>query len=314
MTDKPTLLTRGSPLARRQTELVLGALRSVGHDGNLRIVQSCGDRDRTTPLPSFGGFGVFVKALEEALLDGGGDGAVHSLKDVPCRLAPGLELACHLPRGSARDLLVSREGLTLEELPEGARVGSSSLRRKAQLLRARPDLDVQDLRGNVETRLHRVDEGHFDAIVIAEAGLRRLSIDHDGACPLPFVTAPGQGIIVVEASPRSDWFDLFRSLDHKPTRLQALAERTVLEAVGLGCHLPLAVSALWHEETLTVTAEILSLDGAWTERESLGEAVCDDDGAVELGRRLWSSLASRPKLGELLRLCRLPLEGIGVQP
>lgn len=311
--NKPILLTRGSPLARKQTELVLEALLAADCNGDACAVSCCGDRDKRTPLPAFGGFGVFVKALEEALLAGQGDGAVHSLKDVPCRLAPGLELACYLPRDSSRDLLVTRAGLPLKALPEGARVGSSSLRRKAQLLRARPDLKVQNLRGNIETRLSHVDEGNLDAIVIAEAGLNRLDIAHDGAFPLPFITAPGQGIIVVEASPRSSCFDLFRSLDHQPTRLQALTERAFLEAVGIGCHLPLAANAEWHGNKLTVTAEILSPDGAWTERQSLNSTVEDETAAAKLGRRLWSDLADRPKVKEILHLFPLR-KGIGDQP
>ncbi|QVL37246.1 hydroxymethylbilane synthase [Aminirod propionatiphilus] len=313
MKAHPTLLTRGSPLARRQTDLVLEALCGFGHDGCCRVVHSCGDRDRMTPLSAFGGFGVFVKALEEALFAGEGDGAVHSLKDVPCDLAPGLELACHLPRGSARDLLVTADGLSLADLPPGARVGSSSLRRRAQLLRARPDLEISSLRGNVETRLRRVDEGDLDAIVLAEAGLQRLGLDRDGARPLPFITAPGQGIVVVEASPLSAWFEAFRSLDDRSTRLQALAERSFLAQVGLGCHLPLASEARWEGDRLVLTAEILSLDGVWTERESLGFPVVDDKGAVGLGRELWTRLASRPQMETLLAACRLPMEA-GVRP
>ena len=308
MRENPTLLTRGSPLARRQTELVLEALCACGHDGCCQVIESCGDRDQRTALPEFGGFGVFVKALEEALLAGEGDGAVHSLKDVPCDLAPGLELACHFPRGSTRDLLVTAEGLCLADLPRGARVGSSSLRRRAQLLRTRPDLEIGDIRGNVGTRLGHVSEGRLDAIVLAEAGLQRLGLSPRGTHPLPFLVAPGQGIIVVEASPKSDWFDAFRGLDHRPTRLEALAERSFLGQVGLGCHLPLAASAQWEGDRLTLTAEILSLDGAWTERESLSAAVVDDDDAIELGHELWRRLDSRPQMKKLLEACRLPLK------
>jgi len=192
------LLTRSSPLAMAQARMWKDRIESLGHSVRLLDVSTHGDRDRRRHLACFGGFGAFVKALEDRLLSGQGHGAVHSLKDVPSVQPDGLVIAGVLERGPRGDVLVTREGLLLEELPEGASVGTSSLRRTAQILRARRDLKVLCCRGNVHSRLRKLEDGHFDAIILAKAGLERLGIKVPFR-ELPFITSPAQGAVALEA-------------------------------------------------------------------------------------------------------------------
>ena len=195
--------TRGSALALVQTELAATALRAL--DPALVVenveVRTEGDRDRSTPLSVLGGRGIFVRAVEEALLDGRADIAVHSLKDMPTTQLPGLTLAAVLPRADLRDALVAREGRRLADLPPGARVGTSSRRRVALLRALRPDVEAVEIRGNVDTRLRKVAEGEYDAAVLAAAGLERLGRISEATElfePERFLPAPGQGAIVVQ--------------------------------------------------------------------------------------------------------------------
>ena len=168
------LLTRGSALALIQAELMAEPLRRAGHQVEIVPRATRGDRDVHSPLPSFGGVGAFSSCISEALLEGSGEGAVHSLKDLPSRCREGLALAAVLPREREGDVLVPREGHTLDTLPPGSVVGTSSPRRRAQLLRSRPDLEVTHIRGNLPTRLKKLKEGPYDAIILAAAGLERL--------------------------------------------------------------------------------------------------------------------------------------------
>lgn len=239
--------TRGSALALRQTEMVASALRLAGRDVGVEVIHTRGDRILDVPLARVGGKGLFVKEIEEALIDGRCDLAVHSLKDVPAVLPPGLVLGACLVREVPFDALVSRWGPTIEALPAGARVGTSSLRRQAQLLAVRPDLQVGSLRGNVETRLRRFEEG-LDAVVLAAAGLRRLGLGDriSGLLEPPtFVPAAGQGIVVVECREADrEVQDLLQArLEHPATRLVMRAERAFLAAMEGGCQVPLGAWA-----------------------------------------------------------------------
>ncbi len=305
------LLTRGSALALAQARTVREALLSRGIDTEIRMVSTHGDRDRKTHLAAFGGFGAFVKALEEEMLSGRGDAAVHSLKDVPSRLPDELEMAAFLPRGAAHDVLVTSGGLSLEELPLGATLGTSSLRRRAQVLRERPDLRIVPLRGNVGTRLDRIVDGTVDATILAAAGIVRLGMSLDGTSVLPFVTAPCQGIIGIETVTESEAWSFLRGIDHFPTRMEALAERAFLAGVGCGCHLPLAALARYTEGRIRIEAQVYSDDGTGMESACLEGPVRSDGEARLLGRKLWEALSDRPLAASLVARARREL---GVKP
>ncbi|WP_273652737.1 hydroxymethylbilane synthase [Cellulomonas fimi] len=269
--------TRASTLALTQTGHVADALAAHG-DLDVETVRVRTDGDRLTgSLATLGGTGVFVTALRDALLDGRCDVAVHSLKDLPTGDADGLVVAAVPPREDPRDALCARDGLTLAELPQGARVGTGSPRRAAQLLRARPDLDVVDIRGNVDTRLGRVagsptGPGDLDAVVLARAGLARIGrlaavtelFDADVMLP-----APGQGALAVETRATGLTTDLatplaaaLASLDHRPTRVAVLAERALLARLEAGCAAPVGALATLDGDTLTLDAVVVRTDGS----------------------------------------------------
>lgn len=239
--------TRGSDLALTQSRLVRSLLGGSEADTPLEIITTAGDRLPDASLARIGGKGVFTKEIEEALLAGRVDIAVHSLKDLPTENPPGLVIAALLPREDPRDVLVSRSGARLAELPSGARVGTSSLRRRSQVLARRPDLQVEDLRGNVPTRLKKVDEGHLDAVIVAAAGLIRLGLAGritetlDEEIMLP---APGQGILAVQtrASDAATIAAVRRLADPVATA-EAAAERAFLVGLGGGCLVPVGARA-----------------------------------------------------------------------
>jgi hydroxymethylbilane synthase len=305
------LLTRGSTLALTQARAAAAALSERGHDTEIRTISTHGDRDRKTHLAAFGGFGAFVKALEEEMLAGRGDAAVHSLKDVPSCLPSGLKMTAFLPRGPVHDVLVTREGLSLEELPEGATLGTSSLRRKAQVLRERPDLRIVPLRGNVETRLNRITEGAADATILAAAGMVRLGMSLAGTSVLPFVTAPCQGIIGIEARAGGKDEAALQSIDHFPTRMEALTERAFLARVGCGCHLPLAALARYEKGRVRIEAHVYADDGSQAESAVLESPVASDEEAASLGAALWRELADLPLARALVERARRDL---GMKP
>ncbi|MCS6816042.1 MAG: hydroxymethylbilane synthase [Blastocatellia bacterium] len=279
--------SRGSALALRQAEIVRARL--VAHYPHLafslRIIRTSGDRITDRPLTAFGGKGLFIKELEEALLAGEIDLAVHSLKDMPAEIPEGLHLAAILEREDPRDALVTRtrEG-TVRALREGAIVGTSSLRRLAQLRALRPDLDIRPLRGNVDTRLRKLDAGQYEAIVLAVAGLVRLGLEERIAERIPtevMIPAIGQGAIVVETRVEDEGMNaLLRPLDHPPTRAATTAERAFLQRLGGGCHVPIAAHAepLPDDPSrLILRGMIASPDGARLLKDQvvgpLGEAV-----------------------------------------
>ncbi|HTY76353.1 MAG TPA: hydroxymethylbilane synthase [Candidatus Bathyarchaeia archaeon] len=282
--------TRGSRLAMVQAGLVADALRGRGVEAQLITIRTSGDRLADVALADFGGKALFVKEIEEAILDGRVDAGVHSLKDLPALLPDGLALAAFPPRADVRDVLLTRTGAGLDDLPRGARVATSSLRRRALLLARRPDLTVEPIRGNVDTRLRKLEEGLCDALVMAWAGLERLGLKPERAQVLDareFLPAVGQGTLAVEArgSDRAV-LEALRSLDDAGTRSGSLAERAFLRRLGAGCHTPVAGLARVEGGTLVMDGLVASVDGrtmirgradgAATRAEAVGEKLADD--------------------------------------
>jgi len=293
--------SRGSRLALRQTELVLAELRRrfPGRRFEVEEVRTTGDRRPDAPLATIGGQGVFVKELETALRARRVDLAVHSLKDVPSEVGRGLVLAAVTERGDVRDAVVSREHRRLAELPAGSRVGTGSLRRAVQVRALRPDLQVVELRGNVDTRLRKVEEGLVDAAILAAAGLARLGyleraaelLDTDTMLP-----AIGQGALTLEArADDAEVIEMASSLDHRDTRLATAAERAFLARLGGGCRLPIAALGVVEGDSLRLRALIADAEGRRllrgemtgpaSDAEALGAALAEQllaQGAAEL--------------------------------
>lgn len=258
--------TRGSALARWQAESVQASLAEAGFGAELVLIRTSGDRERETPLRALGGKGIFIKELEDALLEDRVDLAVHSMKDVPTELPDGLLIAAICVREDVRDALVARSRLALDQLPPGARVGTGSLRRQAQLRARRPDLEMAEIRGNVDTRLAKLDRGEFDAIVLAKAGLQRLGLagritellSTDICLP-----AAGQGAIGIETRAiDQSALSAVAILNHDETRVAVDAERTVLAGLEGGCQVPIGVWARIEGNELVVDACVLAADGS----------------------------------------------------
>jgi hydroxymethylbilane synthase len=290
--------TRASPLALAQAAEVADALRRLGVEVAVVPIRTEGDRLFGARLADVGGKGLFVREIEEALAAGTIDVAVHSLKDLPAEPPPGLELAAFPARQDPRDVLVTRAGGGLEDLPPGAVLGTSSLRRRALALALRPDLAIEPLRGNVDTRLRKLAEGPYDAVLLAAAGLARLGLTPAHARPLPpevFVPAVGQGILGIEVR-RQDGATrrLIEGLDHAATRACALAERAYLRRLGASCTTPMAAHAVFSRAgataRLAMTAVVASEDG---QRVLRAEAAGSPQDAERLGRGLAESLLDR---------------------
>ncbi len=271
MTDSPsprlsiTIATRESRLALWQAEHVQALLRERGHAVDLLGMTTKGDQILDRSLSKVGGKGLFVKELEVALEEGRAHIAVHSLKDVPMELPEGFVLACVMEREDPRDAFVSPRYATLDDLPEGAVVGTSSLRRQVLIKALRPDLRIEPLRGNLDTRLRKLDEGQYDAIVLAAAGLKRLGlVDRIRVVfePTEMLPAAGQGALGIEVlGRRADLVAALAPLMHLPTALAVTAERAVSRALGGSCSMPLAAHAQWQ------TDGTLRLDAAWGDPE-----------------------------------------------
>ena len=294
--------TRGSALARWQAEFVRGALARHGVAAELVIIRTSGDRDRQSSLRVIGGKGVFTKELEDALLEERIDLAVHSMKDMPTSLPAGLEISAICPREDVRDALISRDALKLDELPSGARIGTSSLRRQTQLRHYRGDFEMVDMRGNVDTRLAKLAQGDYDAIVLAKAGLDRLGTAERISEILPpeiCLPAAGQGAMGIETRKREDeFFAAVRQLNHRPSQLAVEAERAVLVGLEGGCQVPIGVWARMEADSLRIDARVLSADG----KESIRESRTGSSGnAIELGRAVAAALLDRGA-DRLLRL------------
>jgi hydroxymethylbilane synthase len=258
--------SRGSALALWQAEHVQQRLAGLGHEAAIRVITTTGDRIQDRRLEVVGGKGAFLKEIEEAMLAGEVDLAVHSLKDVPTRLPAGLRLCAVLERGDPRDAVLSSSGLGLKRLPPGARVGTTSLRRRAQVAALRPDLIVQDLRGNVDTRIRRLREGVCDAVLLAVAGLERLGRRGEASEVLEpdvFLPAPGQGAIALECR-ESDGpvAAAVAPLDHPPTSRAVAAERALLAGLQGGCNVPLGAYAVEEDGALRLTAFVARADGS----------------------------------------------------
>lgn len=287
--------TRGSALALAQTGMMAERVRTAsGGEVEIVTITTEGDTSRAS-LSSLGGTGVFASALRDALLAGECDLVVHSLKDLPTAPADGLRVGAIPKRADARDALIARDGLTLETLPEGAKVGTGSPRRIAQLLAARPDLQISDIRGNIDTRIGFVQSGKLDAIVLAAAGLGRLGrldvvTEFFGLDESP--TAPGQGALAIEsrAQQSTGMASLLTSLDHATTRLTVVAERAVLARLEAGCAAPVGTTAIIDGDLLLLTATVYSVNGAESLTSSHGLVLdgappAREEQAVELGER-----------------------------
>ena len=280
--------SRGSPLALRQTEIVVNRLKELGVDVDLCIVKTSGDVFLDKPLYQLSGWGVFVAEIDDRMLSGEIDLAVHSMKDIPTKRPEELDIVAILKRDSPYDILVTRDGLKLDDIPNGAAVGTSSMRRAAQLKRARPDLQIHSLRGNLQTRLRKLNQGDYDAIVLAEAGVQRMGIELEYSVldPEKFVPSANQGTIVAVAKKGTVADRLARSLDDLPTRTETMIERRILETVGGGCVVPVAIHAQVSDDEARVVAEVLSLDGTRFVRIDEVIPAGDLERASELGRRL----------------------------
>ncbi|MFI5374537.1 MAG: hydroxymethylbilane synthase [Candidatus Rokuibacteriota bacterium] len=257
--------TRGSRLALVQCQQVAAALRAHGARAEVVVIRTSGDRLAQVALADFGGKALFVKEIEEALLAGQVDVGVHSLKDMPATLPTGLLLAAFPVREDPADVLLTRGPGGWDGLPPGARVGTSSLRRRALVLARRPDLRPEPIRGNVETRIEKLTAGACDATILAAAGLRRLGLEPPNLTGLPveeFVPAVGQGILAIEAREADrEVLELLGRLDDTRSRSEALAERAFLERLGADCHTPVAGHARHEGTALVLTGVVASLDG-----------------------------------------------------
>ncbi|ENV13922.1 porphobilinogen deaminase [Acinetobacter schindleri NIPH 900] len=262
------IATRQSPLALWQAEHIRARLQELHADLQVELVTfvTQGDKILDTPLAKIGGKGLFVKELEAALLDGRADLAVHSMKDVPMALPEGLSLAVICEREDPLDAFVSNSYTSFDELPQGAKVGTSSLRRKSQILKARPDLEIIDLRGNVGTRLSKLDAGNYDAIILASAGLKRLGLaDRIRHTLKPAVSLPavGQGALGLECRDRDQAvLDLILPLLHAETDACVRAERAFNAYLEGGCQVPIAGYATLQDGKIAIEGRVGSVDGA----------------------------------------------------
>jgi hydroxymethylbilane synthase len=287
--------TRGSPLALAQTRMVRDALAAQGiAESEIVMIRTSGDRIQDRPLSEAGGKGLFTKEIEEALLAGSVDLAVHSAKDMPTVLPEGLMLAACLPREDVRDAFISRKAKSLCELPHGAVVGTASLRRQAMVKRLRPDVSTTVLRGNVETRLRKLEAGEVDATLLALAGLKRLGLAEKATALLDaqeFLPAVGQGAITIEA--RSDdahTRDLLAKVDHADTSVALACERAFLAVLDGSCRTPIAGYAALDGDALSFRGLILRPDGSEAFETSRTGNRCD---AVALGADAGAELKRR---------------------
>jgi hydroxymethylbilane synthase len=282
--------TRPSALARWQTQWVMNALQNIHRDLECeeKIITTQGDKILDKPLPEIGGKGLFTQELESELLSGAVHCAVHSLKDLPVENAAGLTIGCIPARAEVRDALISARGHTISTLPVNASVGTSSLRRAAQILSVRPDLRTESLRGNVDTRLRKALDGQYDAIILAGAGLTRLGLDKHVTEWIPLdvmLPAPGQGALAIQC--RADdqtTLSLLAALEDDSTRKAVTAERAFLSGLGGGCFVPVAAYGNIKDPTsnvITLTGLVGSIDG-----KQMIKVSGEESNALELGKHL----------------------------
>lgn len=288
--------SRGSQLALCQTDWVIGRLRELHPDIEFRvqIIKTTGDKIQDVPLSRIGDKGLFVKDIEIALLNGEIDLAVHSAKDLPSEMTPELCVGAYPERENPSDALISKRG-RFGELPSGATIGTSSLRRRAQLLHKRPELNVADLRGNLDTRLRKLDNGDYDAIILAAAGLMRLGLDERITDLLQFewcLPAAGQGALAVQCRVGDPVEDILAALDDAATSRCVTAERSLLAGLGGGCQVPIAALACETGSMIELTACVASLDGSEVVRMSeVGDVLQAQDVGKALAEKLLDSPA-----------------------
>jgi hydroxymethylbilane synthase len=294
--------SRGSALAAWQAQHIAAKLSQFGTGTEIVYIKTSGDRMPEAGINQFGVKGVFIKEIEDALLGGQIDFAVHSMKDVPTDTPAGLAFPAICEREDVRDALISAKGVSLAALPTRSRVGTSSLRRQAQLRRARPDLELVEMRGNVDTRLKKLDRGECDAIVLAKAGLDRLGLTSRISEVLSTdvcLPAVGQGALAIEArAADAEIMALLGRLDHRVTRAAVTAERALLREVEGGCQIPLGAWAWVEGENLVLDACIASLQGEDYIRTQVSGPLDDADG---LGRRAAHELLAAGA-GRILKL------------
>jgi len=260
MPERVVIGTRGSRLALIQTGIVRELLENEGYEVDIKVIRTSGDLFEGRPLREFRGVGAFVREIDLRVSKGEVDIAVHSMKDIPTKTAEGTVITAVLPRESPCDVLVTKNG-DLESLKNNAVVGTSSMRRAAQIRRYRRDLKVKDIRGNVDTRLRKLSEGEYDAIMLAEAGLKRLGLDVNYTVldPERFVPSANQGIIAVVSSKNNA--EAFRWMNDERTYVEGMVERIIVGEIGAGCTVPVGVLARMYRKEIDIRAEILSPDG-----------------------------------------------------
>lgn len=287
--------SRGSKLALTQANIIKGALLKAhpALEIEIKIIKTTGDKILDAPLNKIGGKGLFTKEIEEALLGGKIAAAVHSMKDLPTELPKGLKIAAITKREDPRDILVSKGGFTVKTLPALSRVGTSSLRRKAQLFNIRKDLEILDLRGNLDTRVKKLNEGSFDAIVAAHAGVKRLGLK----LPMSIISIDdilpqaGQGALGIEIrSNDSNIEKLVKILDDNESRLCIEAERALLGGLGGGCQVPIGAYATIQNNSIKIKAGVFSLDGKIAIRDEISG---EKTRAKILGKRLSDKLLEK---------------------
>ncbi len=284
--------SRGSKLALWQANHVAALLRAQGHEVEIEVIKTTGDKITDVALAKVGTKGMFTKEIEEALADQRVDLAVHSLKDVPTELAPEFELVAIMKREDARDAFISVKYSAVQELPMNARVGTSSLRRQCQLKALRPDLETHPLRGNVDTRLKKLESGEYAAIILAAAGVKRLGLDEHVRSIIPpeiMCPAAGQGALAIEARSNDDHVkNLLAFLDHSDSRAAIQCERALLQSLGGGCQVPIGAYAVRSGGRLHLIAMVGRPDGSMLLREE-----ADGDNPEQLGRDTAQKLLSR---------------------
>lgn len=297
--------TRGSKLALVQANMVAERIRKEMPDAviEIRIIKTSGDIMQDVSLLKIGGKGVFVKEIEDALLAGNIDLAVHSMKDVPTEIPAGLEFAAILPREDVRDILVSRNNRKLEQMPRRAIIGTGSMRRSAQLLAVMPDLQIVPLRGNLDTRLKKIETENLDGVIVAAAGVKRMGLAEKITQYLPLETvlpAPGQGALGLEIRNHDrERRELLRKLNHVPTCMAVSAERSFLYHLGGGCLLPIAALGKIEGDNLVLEGLVVSPDGSTVIRDT----VAGNAGAAEeLGKKLATIIMNKGGKN-ILNLC-----------
>lgn len=292
--------TRPSKLARWQTNYVMGLLSQSVPDLICEevVITTQGDKVLDKPLPEIGGKGLFTQELEAELLAGSVDVAVHSLKDLPVENNPGLTVGAIPIRVDPRDVVVCPGGYSLETLPNGAVVGTSSLRRQAQVLAHRPDLKIKSIRGNVDTRIRKVNDGQYDAAIMAGAGITRLGLDGHIAAWLPYslmLPAPGQGALGIQCRDGDDRvLSILSKQHHADTALCVLAERAFLQALGGGCSIPVGAYAQVENGTIRMTGVVVAIDGS-----RIIQVQGEGENSADLGRLL-ADQALAQGAGEIL--------------